>query len=80
LAESLMTHPYISSAPPNMIQQVAASMSGATSPVPFPGNPVNQQWQYVSNGTAGLMDPGVVTPIGSDFSKLASPAPWQTPN
>lgn len=80
LAESLMTHPYISGAPPNMIQQAAASISGATAPVPFPGSPVTHQWQYVSNGAVGLIDPGIVTPIGSDFAKLASPAPWQTPN
>ncbi len=80
LAESLLTHPYISSAPPNLIQQAAASISGATSPVPFPGSPVTHQWQYVSNGTAGLIDPGIVTPIGSDFAKLANQAPWQTAN
>jgi hypothetical protein len=80
LYESLMTHPYISSAPPNMIQQLSASMSGSTSPVPFPGNPSTHQWQYVSNGTGGLINPGAVTPIGSDFAKLASPAPWQTSN
>jgi hypothetical protein len=80
LAESLMTHPYISSVPPNMIQQAAASISGATEPVPFPGSPVTHQWQYVSNGTAGIIDPGIVTPIGSDFAKLANHAPWQTPN
>jgi hypothetical protein len=80
LAESLMMHPYISSAPPNLIQMAAAGVSGATAPVPFPGTPVAHQWQYVSNGTAGLIDPGIVTPIGSDFAKLASPAPWQTSN
>lgn len=80
LAESLAMHPYISSAPPNIIQQTAASISGATAPVLFPGSPVTHQWQYVSNGTAGLIDPGIVTPIGSDFAKLANPAPWQTPN
>jgi hypothetical protein len=80
LTESLVMHPYISSAPPNLIQMAAATVSGATEPVPFPGSPVVHQWQYVSNGTAGLIDPGIVTPIGSDFAKLASPAPWQTPN
>lgn len=80
LLESLATHPYISSAPPNLIQQTSAVMSGSTSPVPFPGSPTTHAWGYQSSGISGIINPGVVSSIGDDLTKLASPAPWQTSN
>lgn len=78
LGETLMNHPYISSPPPNMIQSISALWSGSTSPVPAPSSPASHTWQYASNGLGGLINPGAITPIGSEFSKLASPPPWQT--
>jgi hypothetical protein len=80
LLESLASHPYISSAPPNMIQQASAAMSGSTSPVPFPGAPTSHAWNYQSIGTSGIINPGVVSSISADLTNLASPAPWQTSN
>lgn len=80
LLESLASHPYISSAPPNVIQQASAAMSGSTSPVPFPSAPTTHAWGYQSAGISGIINPGVVSSINADLTKLASPAPWQTSN
>jgi hypothetical protein len=74
------SHPYISSAPPNVIQQASAAMSGSTSPVPFPSAPTTHAWGYQSAGISGIINPGVVSSINADLTKLASPAPWQTSN
>lgn len=78
LGTSLAMHPFISTPPPNMIQTGLHGWSGSTAPLPFPGSPAQHQWQYVSNGTAGIINPGVVTPIGTDFAKLAGIDPYQT--
>ena len=78
LMASLGYHPYLSTAPPSLIQSGVNSWSGATAPLPFPGAPTNHQWQYVSNGIAGTIDPGLVTPIGTKFSQLAGLDPYQT--
>lgn len=80
LATSIAMHPFISTAPPNFLQVSAHSSSGSTTPLPFPGSPAQHQWQYVSNGTSGLINPGLITPIGTDFSKLAGLDPYQTAN
>lgn len=76
LLTSLATHPYISTSPSNTIQN--ASVSWAGSPQPPSGNPVVPAWGYATNGSERLINPGLITPIGSDMTKLASPAPWQT--
>jgi hypothetical protein len=71
--------PYISTAPPNFAQTLTHNISGGTQTIPAPPSPVNYTWAL--RGTTGAsIDPGQVTPISSDFSKLASPAPWQTTN
>jgi hypothetical protein len=79
LLASLASRPFGATAPPNVLQTVNNMWSGTT-PIPAPSNPVNQTWSYVSNGTNGLINPGLVTPIVSDIVKLANPAPWQTSN
>jgi hypothetical protein len=71
--------PYVSTPYPNIIQSATNTFSGGTSPVPTPSSPVNYTWQPQSGQGAGI-NPGLVTNIGSDFNKLASPAPWQTSN
>ena len=76
LLTSLATHPYISTSPTSVIQNSAVSWAGAQQPPS--GNPVVPAWGYATNGSGRLIDPGLVTPIGSDMTKLASPAPWQT--
>ena len=76
LLTSLATHPYLSTAPPNTIQNMAVSWAGAQH-APS-GNPVVPAWGYATNGSERLINPGLITPIGSDMTKLASPAPWQT--
>ena len=76
LLTSLTTHPYISTAPPNTIQNVSVSWAGAQQPPS--GNPVVPAWGYATNGSDRLIDPGMITQIGSDMTKLASPSPWQT--
>ena len=78
LGTTLAMHPFLASAPPNYLQTVNNGWSGSPSPLPFPGAPTQHAWQYVSNGTAGTIDPGVVTPIGTDFSKLAGTDLYQT--
>ena len=76
LLTSLATHPYISTAPPNIAQNAGVSWAGA--PHPTSGNPVVPAWGYLTNGSERLVNPGVVTPIGSDMISLASHSPWQT--
>jgi len=80
LMTSLAYHPYLSSVPQNMIQNAVLSSEGTYPPTPVSGNPTVQTWEYNSRGTAGTINPGIVTPIGNDFQRLASPPPWQTPN
>ena len=76
---SMRPFPYIATAPPNHIQSLFNSYSGGTSPVPSPASPVSHTWSLSGAGGAPI-NPGMVTNIGSDFSRLASPAPWQTSN
>lgn len=78
LLASLGYHPYLSTVPPSLIQTGANAWNGGTAPLPFPGTPTSHQWQYVSNGIAGTIDPGLVTPIGTKFATLATIDPWQT--
>lgn len=78
LMESLQVHPYVSTAPPNAFQVAANVWSGNTATIPAPASPVQSTWVPASHGTAGIINPGVITNIGSDFSKLASPPAWQT--
>jgi len=68
----------VSTVPPNYGQNVSAMWSGT--PAPISSSPTVPGWHYVSNGTFGLIDPGMVTPIQPDMTKLASPPPWQTSN
>jgi hypothetical protein len=76
MLESLTYRPVISTAPPNMAQIGYNHVTGV--PGFAPANPVQHSWGYMSNGTAGVINPGVVTEIQGDMTKLASPAPWQT--
>jgi len=78
LMTTLGYHPFFATAPPNTLQIAAHNASGGVAPLPFPGSPVNHAWNYVSNGTVGVIDPGLVTPIGTDFKTLAGQDPWQT--
>lgn len=68
--------PFVASVPPNILQWGYNAAVGG--PAPVPSSPVQHTWQYLSNGTSGLINPGNVTPINSDMTRLASPAPWQT--
>jgi hypothetical protein len=71
--------PYIATPYPNVAQVAANTLSGATTTIPAPPSPVQHTWEL--RGAPGApINPGVVTPITSDFSRLASPAPWQTTN
>jgi hypothetical protein len=76
LLTSLVTHPYISTSPSNPIQGAAVAWAGA--PQAPSGNPVVPGWNYATIGTERPINPGLITPIGADMTKLASPAPWQT--
>ena len=84
LGSSLYTRPYTADSPPNAFQTIGAAVTGSTNPIPInipnPNSPVNNNWSYVSNGTAGIINPSNITPIGNNFSSLASPSPWQTQN
>ena len=78
LLESLNMRPYVASPYPNIIQTATNAWQGGVPTIPSPPSPVNHTWQLQSSGQP--INPGVITPITSDFSKLASPAPWQTSN
>ena len=80
LLESVAMRPLLATAPPNFLQTQFHNGSGGVPSMPVPANPVSHTWGYVSNGTAGIINPGEITNIGSDMTKLASPAPWQTAN
>ncbi len=77
---AMRTVPYLSTPYPNVIQSLSNSWSGNPTPVPAPSSPVQHTWQPVSNGMAGVINPGAVSNIPDTFVKLASPAPWQTSN
>jgi hypothetical protein len=79
LMESLNMRGYVASPYPNMIQSAVNAWQGGVPPIPSPSSPVSHTWQPQSQGV-NLINPGLVTHISSDFSKLASPAPWQTSN
>ena len=68
----------VSTVPPSYGQNVSTMWDGT--PAPISASPTVPGWHYVSNGTFGLIDPGMVTPIQPDMTKLASPPPWQTSN
>ena len=76
LLASLVTHPYISTSPSNPIQNASVAWAGA--PQEVSGNPVVPGWGYATRGTEVPINPGLITPIGADMTKLASPPPWQT--
>jgi len=78
LATSLYSRPYTADAPPNILQTLGANASGATSPAGSPSSPSDHTWQYVSNGTAGIINPGNVSFVNNEFARLANPSPWQT--
>lgn len=80
LMDSIASRPYIAEPVPSVFQSLGAAINGSTSPVPGPSSPVNPSWGYVSNGIKGLIDPGLITHIGDNYQRLASPAPWQTQN
>lgn len=79
LLDSLsMRAPFIHNASPypNPIQAAQSWWSGNTSAVPVPGNPEHHTWQTQSSGLVGTVNPGIVSPLPSDLSRLASPPPW----
>lgn len=78
LLSSLSMRPFLADPYPNAIQQVHNQFSGSLTPVPFPSAPEQHAWGYQSHGTAGVINPGLITPVGADYSKFASPPPWQT--
>ena len=74
---NMRTIPFNATPYPNPIQSTASSWSGATTPIPAPASPVQQTWSLAGLPGQGI-NPRDVTDISSDFSKLASPAPWQS--
>jgi hypothetical protein len=80
LLESVAMRPFLATAPPNILQTSFHNASGGVPPMPVPASPVSHTWEYMSNGTGGLINPGDITRISADMTKLASPAPWQTAN
>lgn len=71
-----LTRPYISSVPPNVIQTTVQDFNGA--PVPqADGHAVSHNWSYVSGGIMNTINPNQITPIRSDITQLARPAPYQ---
>jgi hypothetical protein len=78
LLESIGMRPYMATPPPNPVQLASNSWSGMAAPVS--GRPEIPAWNYRSSGIDGLINPGLVSHIDSNFGKLASPSPWQTPN
>jgi hypothetical protein len=82
LPSAIYSRPYMADVPTNTFQSIGAAVTGSTTQIPLnipnPPSPVDKSWSYLSHGMAGIINPGNVTPIGDQFSALASPAPWQT--
>lgn len=84
LGESLQMRgfpiPFTATPYPNYSQTIANTWSGNTHTIPNPVSPVIHTWQPMSGGPASIINPGMITTIGSDFGKFASSPPWQTTN
>jgi hypothetical protein len=78
LLESATMRPFIASPYPNPVQQVYNLWSGNPTPIPAPAAPSMPTWNFSKADVAGIIDPGHISRISGDLSKLASPAPWQT--
>jgi hypothetical protein len=78
LLDSAMMRPYLASPYPNPVQSAYESWSGNPASVPTASYPVNHTWEYKSHGIEGIINPGMISSIKNDLTKLASPAPWQT--
>jgi hypothetical protein len=74
---SMRTIPFNATPYPNAIQVASSAWSGATTPIPAPASPVQHTWTPMGMPGAPI-NPSAVTNISSDFSRLASPAPWQS--
>lgn len=74
---SMRSIPFNPTPYPNVIQSAASAWSGATTSIPAPASPVQHTWSLTGLPGQGI-NPRDVTDISSDFSKLASPAPWQS--
>jgi hypothetical protein len=78
MLESAAMRPYLASPYPNPIQQGYEIWSGNPQPIPAPASPVSPTWNFSKADVSGIIDPGHISVIANDLSKLASPAPWQT--
>jgi hypothetical protein len=76
--ESALMRPYLASPYPNPIQQGYEIWSGNPQPIPAPASPASPTWNFSGADLSGIIDPGHISKITNDLSKLASPAPWQT--
>jgi hypothetical protein len=74
---SMRSLPFNPTPYPNPIQSAATLWSGATTSSPAPASPVQHTWTSAGLPGQGI-NPRDVTDISSDFSRLASPAPWQS--
>jgi hypothetical protein len=70
--------PYLASAPPNMIQSGYEKIVGNPNEVPVSGSPVVSTWSYKNPDINATINPGLISRIENDLTKLANPAPWQT--
>jgi len=77
LGTSLYMRPYLADVPPSILQSMGAPPGSPSLSHP---SPTDNTWEYASRGADGIINPGNVTHIGSNFSQIASPAPWQTQN
>lgn len=76
LLESLAMRPiFTATAPPNVAQIAANAWAGSPAAIPTPASAVQYTWSPASAAGAPI-DPGRITEIGSDFARLAAPAPW----
>lgn len=76
LLDSIGMRPYIATNPENALEGAVRGVYGQ--PTAPSGDPVQHTWQMYTNPSNPLFNPSIVTSIGSDISRLASPAPWQT--
>jgi hypothetical protein len=73
LLETIGHMPFQAMAPPSMIQTGYAMYSGQ--PSAPSSDPTNPAWSFSSNGS--IVDPGMITKIGSDINRLVTPTPWK---
>jgi hypothetical protein len=74
-----ISRPAFSTVYPNILQRSYMGYSGEVpGNYPAPSQPEKATWNYVSNGTTGVISPQHVTSITKDFNNIVNPSLYST--